>query len=107
MKLDTKSISRKKFFFGKFPIYIYKIHEIDSIYQKKQLKNVKNVPDFKFFILFSESSFASYPGSISWLQEQHQQQLKDEVFEANNENVVRLDSRRRSANNDINRRKCC
>lgn len=54
-----------------------------------------------------ESSFASYPGSISWLQEQHQQQSKDEVFEANNENVVRLDSRRRSANNDINRRKCC
>ena len=57
--------------------------------------------------VISESSFASYPGSLSWLQEA-QQQSKDEVFEANNENVVRLESRRRSANNnDINRRKCC
>ena len=53
---------------------------------------------------FAESSFASYPGSLSWLQEA-QQQSKDEVFEANNENVVRLESRRRSANN--NNRKCC
>ena len=56
------------------------------------------------FFWFSESSFASYPGSISWLQEQ---EAKDEVFEANNENVVRLDSRRRSANNNNINRKCC